>query len=933
MSTPCVINVYSVHLIIAPPGQANRLRVIGFANISPSNQVTVTVNAAGQLYQDSQDLNEFGNFVSTFTLPLGSTLKCSDPIIVDVEAVGIPNCRLLPEDRDQTLRCCEANLELQAAPFFSGSLTPPGILVRGAFLGCFDDQLLVGPIHNSAGLPVTNQSPVTADVFGQFEVVLQILPTATVNCDEELTVRVCCALDPSCCFDVKDVLRCGPCARAQISIRQPIPPCVGTPPTQHITFDMVISIPAGETYTFEWDFGDSSPPASFQIDNSAGTAATQHFHSESHDYGAGTWTARLVVIDPPNLENCSDIPLQVVVQCGDGDGCPTATGSVTVGDCDTTPESTNFGYRPVMYTLNFSPAIPQNCPAWVTWNYGGSTSTGATTLTQMISTATGSVGLWTHQVYLKHKPGGYSSSATLMTFCQGQACAPSNVQFEYPPGMSPPVVLVGSCIPCPDKVEVARTVPASTQLLPCAPTTTKLEFQASVVWPSGTASPPSPSGYDWTITLPGQPTREAKYTNGPAVVDTTSGWTGSGATASGAVDLRNAGTYAIGVTAKFPISAGLPTHDDGTSDCNLTGSDHFTLSACCPTFIGQLNASEGRSSCEWLFSIQVDNPNEVQKFDWAVDGQPIPGNGATNVYTFPAGTNTTRIVTVTMTPKSLDCPTQSLSTTITIDCPATQPGTPPKVTGCSVVAGSNGTGSIRVIFDSDLDPASATNPSNFSISISGGSAQNPAPGSLSYDSASKTTTITGLSINPGDTVSVTVTGVKDATGTATIGAQNTAECSAPPEGGGGTGGGTGDGEMGCACILLLWIAFAILVLSAFAVIGAFCAPPGPTTIALAIAAAVLFVIALILFGVWVLLCGQLPGACRSLNTLECILSWIIALIPIIAIIVGISAGIACGIGVLVTEANWGLFLVAVREAQKFLGCPQTASCFIPRSRR
>jgi len=136
---------------------------------------------------------------------------------------------------------------------------------------------------------------------------------------------------------------------------------------------------------------------------------------------------------------------------------------------------------------------------------------------------------------------------------------------------------------------------------------------------------------------------------------------------------------------------------------------------------------------------------------------------------------------------------------------------------------------------------------------------------------------------------------------------------------------TTSGGGSCLCDVLLWLAFLLLLISAILAVLAVCLM-NPY---LGIAAGILFVLAWIAYGLWAWLCAPIsPNACQLLNVLECVVTWIIAIVLVLAIIIGFFTGnLLCGLAVLATEVEWGLFLVAISETQKALGCPRSPSCF------
>src|SRR5439155_9422382 len=70
-------------------------------------------------------------------------------------------------------------------------------------------------------------------------------------------------------------------------------------------------------------------------------------------------------------------------------------------------------------------------------------------------------------------------------------------------------------------------------------------------------------------------------------------------------------------------------------------------------------------------------------------------------------------------------------------------------------------------------------PTNYNVGIGGAPGVMPAANSISYDAATKIATISGLTINPGNSVVVSITGVKSTKG-AVMTAPGLVQCAAPP---------------------------------------------------------------------------------------------------------------------------------------------------------
>jgi hypothetical protein len=100
------------------------------------------------------------------------------------------------------------------------------------------------------------------------------------------------------------------------------------------------------------------------------------------------------------------------------------------------------------------------------------------------------------------------------------------------------------------------------------------------------------------------------------------------------------------VTAKFPLGT-LP------ATCNPTGTQPFTLAACCPQLIGPLNASADPAdptNCIWIFSAQVSNPNNAPvSFQWTFhDGTTATSAAPQVTHKYAFGSTTTGPATITL---------------------------------------------------------------------------------------------------------------------------------------------------------------------------------------------------------------------------------------------------------------------------------------------
>jgi hypothetical protein len=349
---PCSISLISVNGIV-PTGATDPtvLRVTGTAFQCASGQVNVTSSITAPSGPVNVDAN--GHFRAELPITATPAPHCGDTISVRVECVGQTNC--FTQNTAQTLNCCEIPIL-----FFQG-ITPPGALaptqlsVGGALFGCPSDQVVISsPI-------ATTSPPISVDPYtGGFTASLPI--TTPTDCDRQVEVTATCVGTAGCSRTVKSPLACPDCYRAQVTIATA--PCTGTPPQQPITLNSTIEIPAGQIHDFYWQLVNTATGATttgtvFQIDNSAGNAATPHTHSDTFNLAPGTYSATLKIVPPPY--ECAEVSVTVVAQCT---GCPTVVvDPPQVGNCD------SAGNRTVTLTTHVTPATGQTVV--VQWDFGG----------------------------------------------------------------------------------------------------------------------------------------------------------------------------------------------------------------------------------------------------------------------------------------------------------------------------------------------------------------------------------------------------------------------------------------------------------------------------------------------------------------------------------------------------------------------------------
>ncbi|HEX8164408.1 MAG TPA: PKD domain-containing protein [Beijerinckiaceae bacterium] len=444
----------------------------------------------------------------------------------------------------------------------------------------------------------------------------------------------------------------------------------------------------------------------------------------------------------------------------------------------------------------------------------------------------------------------------------------------------------------------------------------------------------APSSYEWVVQTPPDPATQApgpSFMAAPAadsINSSTVAWTlvgGPSGSPAKPLDLSRPGPYSVSVTMH-----GLTGRD---TDCNAphTATQPFTVKSCCPELI---RIDKTRiAGCEWLFIAQIDDPARpaTASYIWSFgdNSSPDTTSGREARHTFTTATP----CTVTVTMQSNGCPDRVA--TVVVDVPCSLDSTPPAVTGCTVTAGASGSGSIIVTFNENLAPTTATVASNYAVRI-GTALQTPA--SVSYDAATRSATLSGLTVQPGDTTVVTVTGVRDLAGNLIVanGRSNVTTCSAPNPPNPPPPNTATPMIPGCWLLLLLSLVFsaAAVVLASIA----FCIwsklwslvpvpPPSPLVWWLIGIAIALFVLSIIFLLLWYFICVG-GTSCEALNAGRHFVMGIVIATPIIGLIAAVLGGVLsrflCGVFIGVFSAilcgYWGIIVVILDSIAVRLGC-------------
>ncbi len=874
--------IYGVRVnLVTLPGGSQELRVTGQASNCPGDQVVVTSSITNPSPPPVQVTS--GRFRVELPVTATQPVQCGQIIAVRVECLQDPTCAW--QDMSLEVPCCTLQIVSAQGQVPLGQLAPNSIVVSGALVGCYSDKVVVRVRIGSNTIgpsPATPVDPYT----GSFYVGLPVPANLTVRCDDRTIAEAECDGDPTCRDRWEGRLQCGACPNVQVS--HTAGACHGQPPVKPVTLEADINnIPAGQSATFEWDYGDGQLGPQFTINNATGNAGTVYHHTEpSHDYAPGTYTARLRVLPP---YECTPFDHTVTVQCQEQ--CPVITADVIEGQCN--PDGTR---QPTELIVEFTPPLSAGTTYTIQWT----SSIGPPT--QVSDTVPANTTIPDLRLQVAYAAGGtYWPSANVSLTLPGATtpCPASFLAFTHGPQGTPNgTVIIGTCpTPPPTCYKLQPlTVPNP---MPCAQGNTPISV---TIGATTTPAPPTVAAaysgdFEWKV--------EDRDTNQVLFNQVVPSQAGGTSSLPAGLTFPGAGRYRVYVEIENPGCPPPDDDDDKSVDITIPDCD-------CPIFtVKDLTANPNPNDpCVWTFSVSVALPvTPVQvTYNWDF------GDGTTQQTSTPSATHTysssgQRTVSVAMT--APNCDPQQLARQISVVC-SSRPPSPPAVTGCSVTAGASGAGSLRVTFDSDVEPGSATDPANYSININNGPSQNPAAGSVSYDPVTRTTTITGLSIDPGDIVAVTVTGVRDATGTVTIGTQNTARCVAPSDGNGG-------GCFEILCWILLILALLLLLLAALAIIAVACFPLDPATkLALIIFAIAAAVLGLFLLGLWVVLCGR--GKCDILRWLFRIFSALAAIMLLIAAILAAIQNYPCSVGFLIDAGLWSTAATVVANVAEAVGC-------------
>jgi hypothetical protein len=752
-----------------------------------------------------------------------------------------------------------------------GALNPTAIRVAVSLTNCPGGQVIVRTDH-------TGQSSATS--VPSTGAVIELGVTKATDCDQDIFVEAWCASTAGppndlSCYDSQTLpLPCTQCARASVSYTAG--QCVGNPPVQPITLQADISLPPGVSRQFRFDYDDKGHLGiPFTIPNTTPPKPVSTHVEPPWNYSSGSYTPKLVLY-PLDLD-CGPFPLQINVQCAPT--CPTPSNASWVDKgCVVVAGAGQKRRIELSVTVTTTAAIAT--AQWILRKKLSSGSLGAPISGPTFSCPAGGVILPAQQIptgpqSVELDPGDYEAS----------------LQFQYPFETCPGLTLNVTAIACPP--DCPNLILATPIVTGCSPNNAVAAFNATLSWSPGQAQVPV-DYYLWKLEWLDQsvspPIHKVAENSSlgpiltPSIKTNDPGWTGDDVIA-GQVNLKPR-NYTVSVEA---VIGGVSP----TLGCHVSQSSvpPFEVPGCmCPKplsvgtewMVTNTTAPLGPNKFQTLtcdtaateLSVFVDQGSYALSdlaYDWVFpDGTTVIGGDSTQPFTFqnaPLGMAKTHTVTVTVRVPGSSCPSFTRNVEVTV--PGCGTVVPPTAKSCSVNAGASGTGSVSVTFDQDVDKTSAEDVNNYKVSINAGPAFIPAPGSISYAAATKTATISGLTITPGDSVAVTITGVKGTTGgVMTTPGQTT--CAAPgcPSGQhwdaaqgkcvpDTDGNGDGNNNFGCGILrLLLVLLFAGLIV---ALVGI---PCGGWSIYLAIGIAIVILIALVL---WIIFCK--PTFCEVLLTI------------------------------------------------------------------
>ncbi|MEW1841208.1 PKD domain-containing protein [Nonomuraea angiospora] len=371
----------------------------------------------------------------------------------------------------------------------------------------------------------------------------------------------------------------------------------------------------------------------------------------------------------------------------------------------------------------------------------------------------------------------------------------------------------------------------------------------------------------------------------------------------------NAFLYAFPQPGIFTVTASL-----ATPGCpNPTAADSVVVrvpSCTCPLVPGDVTVSPV-SACEWQLSVAVTPPG----MPMAVSYHWTFGDGSSETTSTPSVNHTYAsdgTFPVSVTVRATGCADAVAQGAVTVNG-CVPGGAPMPASSCTVTTGT-GTGTIAVTFDQPVSPASATDPANYSVVVAGGTPVTPTPGSVTYDPSTRTATISGLTVNPGDGVSVRVSAVMGANGVA-MPAPVTSTCSAP---GPGPGPGGSSGPVSLCTALLVTAMVLLLIGSIVTVIGVCTNVPWVIVVG-----AVVGGLGAVLFALWAFLCARFTP-CSAMTFVHCVLFWIVTVIgPIVTIIAGLVGGLPCGVAAAAAWGGWGTIYAVLGKVMRGVGCTPT----------
>ncbi len=673
------------------------------------------------------------------------------------------------------------------------------------------------------------------------------------------------------------------CLCPRVSLQASYGACSGNPLKQTITLTATIMLKPGTTSQFTWDVKDKNNI----LQHAAGPAGGSLTNTTSN------WNTPLTLTTTYDLDP-SQGPYSA---CMSSPECPSACITIRPncnGCCDEVTVTVDTQPLPCVpagggtVSIQFSASLlPTGCTGPFEW--------------KVTDVATNTV----------LQPFALGSSTFSYPFASAGTYR-VNVKVQQASTCDDPVLtdsvtfILVECTQCP-------TLAVNATVSGCAPTNAVVNLSTQLAWPGG--SGPAATMYFWTIDGPGSTTKAQR--TGPSSVDTSSGWSGTLATSSGAVDLSQAGTYTVSVRAQIP---GVPATCDPTDSANIvippcrcpapianTSQEWSVTGITAPLGPNSFQTSDcDRATVSMTLAVDLGGyqPGDLRyRWDFG-DGSPVVTQqgtaGASQTHTFSnptPGRSQTYTVTVTVDVAGSTCAPFSRTASITVPacttsvCPQVNQVTPDRATDCI-----NRGGTVTFNFTAAVNNPSAV-AGGFQWDFGNGTTQTTQGPSASH------------SYNGTGTFTVRLTVNGPSGGNCPPSSQTTTITVTPCSNGDGGGG------MSISCWILLILALVFIVAAAALAMIASCAGNNPYIYA---ASAIAFVIGMIFLVLWGIFCARF--ACPIVVTVIDILAALSAASLIIAAILNFFG---CSLGAFIGSGYLGTALAVAYAIGRLTRCIRT----------